>query len=282
MNKFISISIIVLFFFSAVSAQQKRYLYVDSSLLKNESSYNDTEVMPADETVTTPAEDHTLNEEVSDEQGIDTTLYLNGLSVPADSVRHWKNAKEFAYIKYIDSLLKDRQDKEKKKPKQSKSTGPGFLDRLLSSGFIQALLWTLAGFFVLFIVYRLFLSEGAFRRESRSAKAVNAEVEEEQVNSKTDFDALVNQALQQNNLRLAVRYQYLRSLHKLAAKGLLQLAPDKTNYQYVRELKDTSLQNDLASITLNYEYVWYGEFNVERDTYQKIETGFKNFNQKIL
>ncbi len=281
MTKFISISITALLFFSAVSAQQKRYLYVDSSLLKNESLYDDTEVMPADEEVTIPAEDHTFNKEEPGEQGIDTTLYLNGLSVPADSVKRWKNAKEFAYIKYIDSLLKDKQEKEKKKPKQTAPTGPGFLDRLLSSGFIQALLWTLAGLFVLFIVYRLFLSEGVFRRESKSVKALNAEVEEEQINSETDFDALVNQALQQNNLRLAVRYQYLRSLHKLAAKELLQLAPDKTNYQYVRELKDASLQNDLASLTLNYEYVWYGEFVVDQDTYQKIETGFKRFNQKI-
>lgn len=281
MNKFISISIAVLLFFSVASAQQKRYLYVDSSLLRNESSYDDTEVMPADEETGTPSEDHTLNTEVSGKQGTDTSLYLNGLSVPADSVRRWKNAKEFAYIRYIDSLLKDKQDKEKKKPKQSEPTGPGFLDRLLSSGFVQALLWTLAGLFILFIVYRLFLSEGVFRRESKSAKAVNAEVEEEQINSETDFDALVKQALQQNNLRLAVRYQYLRSLHKLAAKELLQLAPDKTNYQYVRELKDASLQNGLASLTLNYEYVWYGEFDVDRETYQKIETGFKNFNQKI-
>lgn len=281
MNKFISISITALLFFSAASAQQKRYLYVDSSLLRNESSYDDTEVIPADEEPGTPSEDHTLNTAVSGKQETDTTLYLNGLSLPADSVRRWKNAKEFAYIKYIDSLLKDKQDKEKKKPKQAVPTGTGFLDRLLSSGFIQALLWTLAGLFVLFIVYRLFLSEGVFRRESKSAKAINAEVEEEQINSETDFDALVNQALQQNNLRLAVRYQYLRSLHKLAAKELLQMAPDKTNYQYVRELKDASLQNELASLTLNYEYVWYGEFVVDQDTYQKIETGFKNFNQKI-
>lgn len=281
MNKFISISIAALLFFSAASAQQKRYLYIDSSLLRNESSYDDTEVMPADEETGTPPEDHTLNTGVSGKQGTDTTLYLNGLSIPADSVRHWKNAKEFAYIKYIDSLLKDKQDKEKKKPKQTAPAGPGFLDRLLSSGFIQALLWTLAGLFVLFIVYRLFLSEGVFRRESKSAKPVNAEVKEEQINSETDFEALVNQALQQNNLRLAVRYQYLRSLHKLAAKELLQLAPDKTNYQYVRELKDALLQNELASLTLNYEYVWYGEFEVDRDTYQKIETGFKSFNQKI-
>ncbi len=280
MNKFISISIAALLFFSAASAQQKRYLYVDSSLLRNESSYDDTEVMPADEETGTPSEDHTLNTDVSGKQGTDTTLYLNGLSVPADSVRRWKSAKEFAYIKYIDSLLKDKQNKEKRKPKQPPA-GPGFLDRLLSSGFIQALLWTLAGVFILFIVYRLFLSEGVFRRESRSAKVIKAEVEEEQINSETDFDALINQALQHNDLRLAVRYQYLRSLHKLAAKGLLELAPDKTNYQYVRELKDPLLQNDLASLTMNYEYVWYGEFDVERDIYQKIETGFKNFNQKI-
>ena len=42
-----------------------------------------------------------------------------------------------------------------------------------------------------------------------------------------------------------------------------------------------ALQNDFASLTLNYEYVWYGEFEVEKDIYDKIEKGFRNFNQKV-
>jgi hypothetical protein len=278
MYKFISILSAALLFFSAASAQQKRYLYVDSSLLRNEATYE--EITTASETiVAAPQENATENDSVYEETVTDTTLYLNGLRLPPDSVKRWRNAKEFAYMAYIDSLLKDAQEKEKNKPKEN--SGPGFFDLLFASGLMKVLLWTIAGFFIVFIVYRLFLAEGVFRRETKTANKENAETDEPAIDAATDFSALINQALQNNNYRQAVRYQYLRTLHKLAEKNLLQTAPDKTNYQYVRELQNTPFQNNFASLTLNYEYVWYGGFDVGQELYRKIETGFTQFNQKI-
>jgi len=282
MNKFICILITGLLFFAAATAQQKRYIYIDSSLLKNESSYEDVESANADQKTEVITDDQKGNEPVVVKQGPDTTLYLNGLSISPDSVKRWKNASEYAYIKYLDSLLKDKQQKEKNAEKQKpRSTSAGFFDNFFSSAFLKFFLGVLAGFFILFIIYRLFLAEGAFRRETKKAKGIDAKVEEENITADTDFDALLGQALQQGNFRQAVRYQYLRSLHRLSAKNLVELAPDKTNYQYVRELKNPSLQSDFASLTLNYEYVWYGEFEVEQDIYRKIESGFKTFNQKF-
>lgn len=278
MHKFIYISVLCLLFFSSAPGQDKRYIYIDTSLIRSEEDY----VIPETEdavVVEAPVEDHTMNETVTlPDAGPDTTLYLNDLSLSADSVWRWRNAKEFAYTKYLDSLLKAQQEKGKKK---AKPAGPGLIGRFLSSDFLRVSLWTLAIVFVLFIIYRLFLTEGVFRRETRPVKPEQPEVEEETITSGTDFNALIRQAVQRNNFRLAVRYQYLRSLHKLADKGFIELSPDKTNYRYVREIKDSRLQNDFAAITLNYEYVWYGEFEIENDIYQKMERGFTNFNQKI-
>lgn len=68
--------------------------------------------------------------------------------------------------------------------------------------------------FIFFILYKLFLAEGVFKKESRAAKQQTPEVEEEVISSESDFDNLINQALQANNYRQAVRYQYLKTLHK--------------------------------------------------------------------
>ena len=280
MNKFICISLLASLFFTAAVAQEKRYIYIDSSLIRSGEPYPANE--NADEVVVEPVvEDHTENKTVAVEEAIDTTLYLNGLITSPDSVKQWKNAKEYAYMRTLDSLLKDKQQKEKKKDQNTPSSGPSILESILSSAFIKVLLWMLAGGFVLFIVYRLFLADGAFRRETRPVKEKAQEIAEENISSETDLDALINQALKNSNFRQAVRYQYLRTLHRLAGKNLVELAPDKTNYQYVREIKSPSLQNDFASLTLNYEYVWYGEFDVEKEVYNKIENGFRNFNQKV-
>jgi hypothetical protein len=207
----------------------------------------------------------------------DTTLQLNNLNFPADSIQRWKNLKEFAYAKYLDSLLKEKQKQEF----NYKPSGPGIINSFLSSSFLQVLLWMVAIFFVLFVLYRLFLTKGAFKRESKNAKEKLPEAEEEIISGESDFDNLISQAIQNNNYRQAIRYQYLRTLHKLADKNFIELAMDKTNFQYVREIADPVFQNDFASLTLNYEYVWYGEFMIDKNVYQKLEMNFNGLNQKL-
>jgi hypothetical protein len=223
-----------------------------------------------------PAEDHTLN---SVDEKPDTTLYINNLAFPADSMQNWKDLKEFAYAKYLDSLLKEKQKTQvRSKPG---SYEPGVMNSILASSVVRVFLWTLAILFILFILYKLFLAEGVFKRESRAVKQQTPEVEEEVISSESDFNNLINQALQANNYRQAVRYQYLKTLHKLSDRNLVELAKDKTNFQYVRELRNPAFQNDFASLTLNYEYVWYGEFIIDKSIYQKIESNFTALNQKL-
>ncbi len=256
---------------------QKKYIYLDSSLLKqdeepvhtldapaNEDSEEATAAISVDEVVVKP----------------DTSLYANRLSMSADSMYKWRKEKDFAYMQYIDSLLKA---KEKKDKPQQRSTprGEGLFSWLLSTSFIKIVLWTLAIAFVLFIIYRLFLADSIFMGRRKKIKGAEAEVEEAEINHETDFERLIKQSLQNNNYRQAVRYQYLRTLHALAEKGFFELQPDKTNYQYVYELANKAHQNDFAALTLNYEYVWYGEFIIDEELYRKIETGFIAMNKKL-
>jgi hypothetical protein len=73
----------------------------------------------------------------------------------------------------------------------------------------------------------------------------------------------------------------LQTLYKLSDGGLLQFSSDKTNYQYVNELGGKPYQNDFAAITLNYEYVWYGKFDISEDVYKRLSGEYRSFHQKI-
>ncbi len=214
----------------------------------------------------------------SDDAVVDTSLYFNNLTLSADSVESWKNQKAFAYAKDLDSLLKARQ---KAMEKRSEVSPPSWLDKFLSSGYIRVILWALAIAFVLFVLYSLFLSDGVFKRSSRSNAGLAPLVEEEIITPETDLDHLISQSVQAGNYRQAVRYQYLRTLHKLADKNLVELAKDKTNYQYVHEIQSQVIRNEFATLTLSYEYVWYGEFMIDAVLYKKLESGFSDLNQKI-
>jgi hypothetical protein len=80
---------------------------------------------------------------------------------------------------------------------------------------------------------------------------------------------------------LAIRFLYLQSLNKLAEREWLQLSPDKTNYQYVRELAKPQLKKSFARITLHYEYAWYGDFVIEQQVFDPIKKEFEEFHQSI-
>ncbi len=293
MRKLIYILILSVSNFFTANAQEKK-VNLDSFVKAMQTILDTTNSTPSAQ-----------QEEVQD---ADTSLRPNQLTIPIDSIESWKNLKAFAYAKYLDSLLKERQEKEKLKivqrtrsssstktssssktsPSDTEEEGPGWFERLFASPITRVVIWILAILFVLFIVYKLFLSEGAFRKRSKKPLAPVAEVTEEIVTSESDFDALISKAVQNGNYRHAVRYQYLKVLHRLAEKHLIEMAADKTNYQYVREVGsrggaavNQQFQNDFASLTLSYEYVWYGEFGVDNVIYRRIETGFNQFNQKI-
>jgi hypothetical protein len=276
MHKTIYISFLLLAFFMDARAQQK-FVYEDTALLLKDEPVSAPAVVAR--IIETGTAGNTDEKVVYEEEELDTTLYKNNLYLPFDSVKSWKNLKDYAYARYLDSLLQNKKQ-EVQQPVQRKSQ-QGILNRLLGSGFISALLWILAIAFVLFIIYRLFLAEGVFQRRSKAAIATDAGVEEELITRESDFDALIRQALQNGNFRQAVRYQYLRTLHSLANRNFIELSPDKTNFQYVQEIANHNHRQDFAALTLNYEYVWYGEFDIEKDIYQKIENGFINLNRKL-
>jgi hypothetical protein len=261
MHRQILISFFAALLFSAANAQQ------------SDQAFNDSTVIVKDEYPAPEISNDTLY--------VDTTLYFARPPMRADSVEAWKNLKEFTYVKNMDSLLVAAKKGQKQEPDNDNDEGSSWLGRLLSSEATKYFFWFLGVFFVLFILFKLFLSEGAFRRRTKKFTPDTAEMQEETISSETDLQTLIRQALQAGNYRLAVRYNYLNTLYKLANRKLVELAADKTNYQYVREISNLNYQNDFAALTLNYEYVWYGEFEIEANIYQRIESGFSQFNNKL-
>ena len=279
MRKTIYISILFLHFFAAAQAQ-KKVIYEDTSLLQKDEPVISAPVENPNvvDTVDNSMPVENLKET---EPLLDTTLYKNDIDLRYDSVKYWRNLDDYSYTKYLDSLLKSRQKKGKKKEEDPEPSKPGMFNDILGSGILGLILWTFVICFVGFILYQLFLSEGGFRRRSKSAKDIVAEVEEETITPESDFDGLIRQALQNGNYRQAIRYQYLRTLHLLAGKDQVSLAQDKTNFQYVSEITNPEYRQAFAALTLNYEYVWYGEFDIDKNIYEKIESNFRLLNQKI-
>jgi hypothetical protein len=93
-----------------------------------------------------------------------------------------------------------------------------------------------------------------------------------------DFDKLVNTSIKKNNYRLATRYLYLKSLKSLANKKTIEWHFEKTNSDYINEIKDLKLKGLFKRVSYIYDYVWYGEFPIDEASFNKNKD---DFNQLI-
>jgi hypothetical protein len=105
--------------------------------------------------------------------------------------------------------------------------------------------------------------------------------EEEHIIKNEDIQALIQNALADKNYRLAVRYSYLYSLQLLSKKELIDWQLQKTNHDYLTEIKKPDLQNSFSKITRIYDYIWYGDFTIDELKYKKAETVFLHL-EKML
>jgi len=252
---------------------------------KTETVDSLTQVVPADD-----------DDELADEEEVyyPDTLKQDYRSIVYHSVQAINNDKGFYYKKYMDSLLrametrlKKIREKENRDSIRSRSgqsrTGQRetYIDDGIFSGTGPGIIfWILAIALFGYIVFKLFLSNASFFSGSRKNVSANINVEtEENIN---DPDAMVRNAIKNGNYRLAIRYLYLQTLIRLSEKKFIQVNSNKTNYEYVREVRKQKFANDFASLTLKYEYVWYGEYPVDEKLFEQIYGSFTQFNKSFL
>lgn len=92
-----------------------------------------------------------------------------------------------------------------------------------------------------------------------------------------DFGAAINQAIDDQHYRLAVRLLYLQTLKRLADAQLIRYQREKTNRQYVYELAGTPQQHDFDRLTQQFDYVWYGNAPINGDQFRQIQSAFRTF-----
>ena len=96
-----------------------------------------------------------------------------------------------------------------------------------------------------------------------------------------DFEPEIEKAIRNLDYRLAVRMLYLKCLKKLSDSGLISWQIDKTNANYIAELVNSGRKDKFTFLTRQFEYIWYGEFNIDQSAFLEIHDDFKDFNKGL-
>lgn len=224
-------------------------------------------------------EDSTLQQ---DDGVVDTAVkeespqYFDIGSVQADTIelRHVP-----AYI--VDSLKNDdafwyakAKLEKKKEQRQVNSRAPRWVKSLVWTivigGFLAALIWYLTSSNILIFA----------KRQKKINPIAREELISEDIFS-INYQREIEKAVAAENYRLAVRLMFLKLLRDLSNKKIIQFRSERTNLEYLTQLSPTVYYNDFFRLTRNYEYAWYGKFDVSREAFGAIKNDFENFDRQL-
>jgi hypothetical protein len=156
------------------------------------------------------------------------------------------------------------------------------LDKLFSNeGVAPYIRYSIIAGLIIFIVLRLMNVEPQslfFKNRKQQSMLIN---QEELEIMESDIDELIAKEISAKNFRLAVRYLYLKLLKTLNNKEYINLQVHKTNFDFQYEMKDNPCVEDFTKLSSVFEFVWYGDFTVEKEIFEKVQLDFNSIFKKL-
>jgi hypothetical protein len=192
-------------------------------------------------------------------------------TVTSDNAYTYRNKKEYVDEKEVDE-----------KPSRLMLMLENFF-RFLQSGTGKILLWSALALIIGYIVCRIILGQGSGlfgKRDYAGAEETTGNVTEESL-LENNWDELLKAAIAAGDTRLSIRYSYMRLLQLLQERSLIAYRPDKTNFQYYRELADSPYRQSFRDLSRQYEYAWYGNYLPEKAVLDHYLQEFNNIRKSL-
>jgi hypothetical protein len=226
-----------------------------------------------------PAEEQTPAGETTGDSKND--YFLKKWNSPVDSAivqRHLpdsiiKKMQQDDNFWYANAEIEEKEPGDKRsnyKPLGQQQWFQTFLWLLIIGGFAAAIMWWLAGSHV-----------GLFRRKSGALQTTGEDELATEDIFAINYQKEIDKAEANANYRLAIRLMFLRLLKVMAEKNIIQYKQDRTNLDYLLQLHPTVYYNNFFRITRNYEYSWYGQFEVGEGAYKIIRNDFTQFDRQL-
>ncbi|OWK74692.1 hypothetical protein CBW16_04625 [Flavobacteriaceae bacterium JJC] len=133
------------------------------------------------------------------------------------------------------------------------------------------------GFVLYFLIRFLLKKDGNFFFSKKNRKVDVASQDLHENIHEINFPETIDSFEKQKDYRSAVRYRFILAMKNLADKKLIVWNPEKTNRDYFAELKNAGLKDSFRELVYIFDYVWYGEFEINEDNYNHFKEKFLKF-----
>ena len=186
--------------------------------------------------------------------------------------------------KGLDYWLKQQEEaKKRRESEERKGGGVARERRRASSGnagpvmkVVLILLLAVAAAFVIRALIRM-PRDKKLRKAQRNWTVEN--LEEDLLES--ELDGFIREALAAEDYALALRLYYLKLLQLLHQRHLIRWKKDKTNREYLREMRPTPHYDSFRDLTMAFERVRYGGQVISAGQFREIEPRFIQLLKKV-
>lgn len=93
--------------------------------------------------------------------------------------------------------------------------------------------------------------------------------------TKSELDIRLENALMSENYRECIRIYFTMILQLLIAQELIKWKREKTNHEYLFEMNSGSIKKSFADCIRIFDLVWYGEYELDKNRFEKIQLRFQ-------
>lgn len=197
----------------------------------------------------------------------------------------WQNITEgLNYTHVIEDREGDQTDIQRQNQSNTNHSGSNQTSRRHSGStspfwvtFFKILAILIAVGVVAILLVHLLGGGGILAPRSRKipVETENVSIEEIEANiHESDLDRYIRESIEQKNYALAIRLYYLAIIKEMSLNKWIKWKRDKTNKDYLREVRNTHLFKPYRNTTRIFERVWYGQSELGEQDFLNMKPNF--------
>ena len=153
--------------------------------------------------------------------------------------------------------------------------------RSTSSSFsISTEVWQVLGALILFSLLIFIIYQIIQNKRPSNTKIISTSFEDDwnpEMITKTQLELLLDKSIDEEDYRSCIRIYFTFILKELIRKGWIKWKKEKTNYDYILEMKSKSNSKEFEESVQIFELVWYGEYMIDKPIFDSIQPKMNAF-----
>ncbi|MDZ4822398.1 MAG: DUF4129 domain-containing protein [Flavobacteriales bacterium] len=226
---------------------------------------------------------HSLNSEEENLVDPNTVDQAEPVAVPQRDVwttEQWKKSiSDLDYTKPEEREKREQRERERNQTQEQVQPNDSwsFNWPVIPTQFWQIVVFSLIIITLVYLIWQL-LTKGNWRKDKKLKGDIGFSLEHIEDNlEESDLDRYLRHALDAGDYKSAVRIFYLAIIKTLHENRLIRWKKEKTNFDFVVEMRPSNHYQSFRDVTRAFELVWYGDISVSEKQFNTMDGVFRKF-----